>query len=292
VTSSTPVAGLADILRVEDVGNDIFRAASPGSPLQRVFGGQVAAQAMVCAASTVRDGVAASSMHAHFLRPGTPEMPIIFRVNRLRDGRTFQTREVSGVQQGRVIFTATVSFAVAEDGPDHQDEMPAVIGPEDLPTPGDQDRFAQFHQLVWPDWDVRPIPLPSSGDRPRAARQQFWLRHRTEVPGGPIAQVGALTYASDLTLLACCRLPHLGQQLQTASLDHAIWFLRPFRIDDWLLYDQTSPSAAMGRGLNCGRLFDRSGSLVALVTQEGLLRRHIGSGYFGAGPWEADDGTS
>lgn len=290
MTSASPATGIDGILDLEDIGNDIFRAPSPGSVLQRVFGGQVAAQAIVCAARTVREGLAAHSLHAYFLRPGAQDVPILFRVNRLRDGRTFETREVVGIQHGRVIFTLMASFAIPQDGPDHQDGMPDAPGPDDLPAAGaDELRFATFHEQVWPDWDVRRIPpaLASPGDG--QVRQQFWLRHRSPVPGGPIAQVGALTYASDLTLLACCRLPHLGQQLETASLDHAMWFLRPFRIDDWLLYDQTSPSAALGRGLNAGRMFDRSGALVAWITQEGLLRRHLGSGYFGAGPWEADD---
>jgi acyl-CoA thioesterase-2 len=291
VTAEAPATGLDGILDIEDIGNDLFRAPSPGSVLQRVFGGQVAAQAIVCAARTVREGLSVHSLHAYFLRPGTQDVPVLYRVQRLRDGRTFETREVTGVQNGRTIFTLMASFAITQDGPDHQDDMPVVPGPDDLPPSDAEDaRFAEFHERVWPDWDVRRVP-PAASDAPGAARQQFWLRHRSPVPGGPDAQVGALTYASDLTLLACCRLPHLGQQLETASLDHAMWFLRPFRIDEWLLYDQTSPSAALGRGLNTGRMFDRTGALVASITQEGLLRSHLGSGYFGAGPWEADDGA-
>jgi acyl-CoA thioesterase-2 len=261
------MAALLEVLDLERIEEDLYRGGATRTSLQRTFGGQVAAQALVSATSTVPAGFAVHSLHAYFVRPGDTLVPTVYSVDRVRDGRSFMTRRVTAVQHGRVIFTMSASFSLPDDGPEHQAVAPAAPQPEVLQdAPPDDLVFQEVHRHEWPDWDVLRVPAPAG------ACQQVWLRHRTPLPDDPVLHACALAYASDMTLLGCARRPHEQAPLQLASLDHAVWFLRSFRADDWLLYDQTSPSAGGGRGLSQGSIFDRSGRLVASVVQEGLLR--------------------
>lgn len=265
---------LQQVLDVERLELDLYRGASPPTRLQRLFGGQVAGQALVAATRTCDPRLVVHSLHGYFLNPGTPEVPVLYRVDRLKDGRNFSSRRVGGVQNGRVIFSMAVSFHAPEPGPEHQAEMPAVPAPESLGNgEGQNPDLAELHRQEWPGWDLRRVPAGQLAPQTGAvAQQQVWLRYREQLPDDPVLHVCALAYASDLTLLGCALVPHPGLQVQMASLDHAMWFLRPFRADDWLLYAQTSPSAGSGRGLTQGQIFDRTGRLVAAVVQEGLLR--------------------
>ena len=267
------MARIQEILEVEQLEEDIFRGSSPNTTLQRTFGGQVAGQALVAAARTVPAEFAVHSLHGYFLRPGRPEIPTVFLVDRVREGRSFLTRRVTGVQQGKAIFTMSASFHVGDTGPEHQDTMPAVVGPEELPDALDDPSVDDWHRREWPNWDLRKVPAAQvvRWDS-AAAQQQVWFRYRDELPSDAVFHVCALAYMSDMTLLGSAFVPHPGVATQTASLDHALWFLRPFRADEWLLYDQTSPSAGLGRALTQGRIFDRSGAMVAAVVQEGLVR--------------------
>ena len=261
---------LEQLLDVERLEVDLFRGASPPTNLQRLFGGQVAGQALVAATRTAPDDRAVHSLHGYFLNPGRPDLPVVYRVERLKDGRTFSSRRVSGIQAGRVIFNMAASFHVAEEGPVHQDPMPVVTPPEDLPVPEIADpEFNELVRLEWPGWELRRDTMTPAG---AGARQNVWLRYREQLPDDPTLHVCALAYASDLMLLGSAMVPHQGVQVTMASLDHAMWFLRSFRADEWLLYAQASPSASSGRGLTQGQIFDRSGRLVAATVQEGLLR--------------------
>lgn len=262
---------LLDVLDIERLEDDLFRGLPARTTLPRTYGGQVAGQSLVAATRTVGDGLFVHSLHGYFVRAGNPLAPTVYTVERVRDGRSFATRRVTAIQQGQALFTMSASFQTHDDGPQHQDLAPAVPSPEDLEELSrNDDDFQEIHRAEWPEWDLRRIP--SDHGEPR---QQVWLRHTGRLPGDPVLHACALAYASDMTLLGCTRLTHRDRLLQMASLDHAVWFLRPFRADDWLLYDQSSPSASLGRGLAHGRIFDRQGSLVATVVQEGLMRYHL-----------------
>lgn len=269
------VTALQDVLTLERIDLDIFRGTSPPSTLPRTFGGQVAGQALVAATQTVGPGVSVHSLHAYFLRAGQPGTPAVYRVDRLRDGRSFATRRITALQHGEAIFSMAASFhRTDDDGPSHADPAPAVPSPAELEgTTPVEGGMAELHEREWPDWELRPVPrdrvVPREGT---PVQQQVWLRHVGDLPDDPVFHVCALAYASDMTLLGCARVPHEQVPTQIASLDHAMWFLRPFRADQWLLYDQTSPSAGSGRGLTQGRIFGERGELVATVVQEGLLR--------------------
>lgn len=271
------MATIHEVLRIEQVGEDTFRGSSPQTTLQRTFGGQVAGQALVAAVRTVGAGFGVHSLHGYFLRPGRPSIPTDYLVDRVRDGRSFSTRRVTGTQDGRAIFTMSASFHIGDDGPEHQDAAPDVPAPEELDDAGaSTDPAAEagaWYVREWPDWDIRRVPTPQLHVRPgAAAQQQVWMRYRHPLPADPVFHVCTLAYLSDMTLLGSARVPHPDADLQGASLDHAMWFLRPFRADEWLLYDQTSPSAGLGRALTQGRIFTRDGQLVAAVVQEGLMR--------------------
>jgi acyl-CoA thioesterase-2 len=267
------VAPIQEILAVEQLEEDIYRGSSPNTTLQRTFGGQVAGQALVAAARTVAGEFAVNSLHGYFLRPGRPDLPTVYLVDRVREGRSFVTRRVTGVQAGKAIFSMSASFHSGDHGLEHQDAMPDVVGPEDLPDALEGPGRDDWHRREWPDWDLRKVPAEQVVRREKAAaQQQVWFRYRDELPADPVFHVCALAYMSDMTLLGSAFVPHPGVSAQTASLDHALWFLRPFRADEWLLYDQTSPSAGLGRALTQGRIFDRSGAMVAAVVQEGLVR--------------------
>ena len=276
--------GLIDLLDLEQIEVNLFRGTSPKEGWQRVFGGQVIGQAMVAAGRTV-EGRPAHSLHAYFLRPGDPKVPILYEVDRIRDGTSFTTRRVVAIQHGKAIFNLAASFQVDEPGLEHQIAMPDVPGPEGLASEVEL-RKQQAHKL--PDsWhatflrprpiEVRPIdPIDEFAPDKRAPFQNVWFRAVDRLPDDRMLHQNVLAYASDLTLLDTSTYPHgvswWSDNFQTASLDHAMWFHRDFRADDWLLYAQDSPRAAGARGFNRGSVFTRDGELVASVTQEGLIR--------------------
>jgi acyl-CoA thioesterase-2 len=276
------VDGLCRLLDLEQIEVNLFRGVSPPVKAQRVFGGQVAGQALVAAARTVAEG-AVHSLHAYFLRPGDPSIPILYEVDRIRDGRSFTTRRVVAIQHGKAIFNLAASFQDEEDGLVHQAPMPTGLpDPESLPT--FKERWADRAEILG-EWYERPRPIdtrhadvePADRERPMPPRQHVWLKAAGRLPDDPIVHTCVLTYASDMTLLDTTLLPHGGQyqesDLMMASLDHAMWFHAPIRADEWLLYAQDTPAASGGRGLARGLVFDSGGTLVASVVQEGLIRR-------------------
>jgi acyl-CoA thioesterase-2 len=279
------VDGLVRLLDLEPIEVDIFRGVSPQVSQQRVFGGQVAGQALVAAGRTVPAERSVHSLHAYFIRPGDPSVPIVYLVDRIRDGRSFTTRRVVAVQHGKAIFNLAASFHRAEPGLDHQGTMPAVPDPEALPTLGERHAgheppASRLRQLALPV-DLRYVDDPpwvarASEGSQREALSRVWMRADGVLPDDPLVHVCALTYASDMTLLDSVLVAHRlawGMDgLKGASLDHAMWFHRRFRADEWLLYESYSPSASGGRGLATGRIWTRDGRQVASVVQEGLLR--------------------
>ncbi|MDL9936430.1 acyl-CoA thioesterase II [Gordonia sp. ABSL1-1] len=269
------MAAIEDILHVERIETDIYRGPAFPSHLARTFGGQVAGQALMSATRTVSEEFQVHSLHGYFLRPGNPDLPAVFLVDRIRDGRSFVTRRVTGIQDGEAIFMMSASFHITTDqGYDHQDRIPPVPAPTDLPDRLDDlpaDEQAVFRE--WGNFDLRIVPREQMVTSEYfAAQQRVWFRYRHRLPDDQVFHVGTLAYMSDMTLLGSSRVPHPDDNPQVASLDHAMWFMRPFRADEWLLYDQTSPSAASGRALTQGRIFDTAGRMVAAVTQEGLAR--------------------
>ena len=276
---------LIALLDLEPIEVNLFRGVSPQEGWQRVFGGQVCAQALVAARRTV-EGRLAHSFHAYFLRPGDPAVPILYDVDRIRDGQSFTTRRVVAIQHGKAIFNMQVSFQVEEPGLEHQLPMPDVPAPETLATELER-RRAIADRLPEPmrssfvrerAIEVRPV-APNDEFDPvvREPAHDVWFRAVGTLPDDPALHQCELAYASDLTLLDTSMLPHAiswwSEKLQTASIDHAMWFHRPFRADEWLLYAQDSPSASGARGFNRGSVFTRDGRLVASVAQEGLIRR-------------------
>jgi acyl-CoA thioesterase-2 len=272
---------LLDLERIED---RIFRGRSPEVALRRVFGGQVAGQALVAAGRTVGVERRVHSLHAYFLRPGDPGAPIVYEVENVRDGRSFSVRRVVAVQHGAEIFVMSASFHRSEEGLDHQggaipDDVPR---PEDLPTFTElmapyAERLGIWGQIPRPI-DVRYITAPGYvPERKAEPRLRVWLRVDGSLPDDPMLHACALTFASDLNLLDAVLAAH-GEVwgpggFAGASLDHALWFHRPFRADEWLLYDCESPSASGARGLATGRIYTADGRHVATAVQEGLLRR-------------------
>jgi acyl-CoA thioesterase-2 len=286
---SEALDGLIELLDLESIEVNIFRGRSPDEERQRVFGGQVAGQALVAAYRTVDGDRRVHSLHAYFLRPGDPEVPILYEVDRIRDGRSFTTRRVVAIQHGRAIFNLSASFHVEEDGLDHHTPMPAVPEPGSLPSW--RDRIKELEGQV-PPWFLRPRPIDmrhvgearrwALGDdadaEPLEPCQQVWMRADGDLPDDPVLHACVVAYASDMTLLDSALLPHRGEvgaghaSLMMASLDHAMWFHRPFRADEWLLYSQESPSASGARGLARGHIFRHDGVLAVSVVQEGLIR--------------------
>jgi acyl-CoA thioesterase-2 len=283
---------LVELLDLETLDTDLFRGNSPDTDRQRVFGGQVAAQALTAAVRTVDEGFGVHSLHAYFLRPGDTSVPIIYDAERIRDGRSFQTRRVVARQHGHGIFYLTANFQRPEEGYDHQDTMPAVAPPEDgmcfEQIAAVRDDVTGGHDTKWfREWDALDVQWLGNTLHPQAtsldqdtehpARAQLWIRIRDELPDDPTIHLACFTYATDLTLLGASLIPHdvtiISPEVMPASLDHTIWFHRPFRADQWWLYDQWSPSASGGRGLSLARVFTREGTLVATVAQEGLIRR-------------------
>jgi acyl-CoA thioesterase-2 len=267
------MSSIEEILELEQLEKDIFRGIVADTMLTRTFGGQVAGQALVSAVRTVDEQYRVHSLHGYFLRPGNPTIPTVFLVDRIRDGRSFCTRRVTGVQDGQAIFTMSASFHVGDAGIEHADRMPPVPDPDELPDTARSVEELSWEYREWADWDLRFVPQEQIARRPGVpAQQQVWFRYRGTLPEDPVFHICTLAYMSDMTLLGSAQVPHADVRVQQASLDHALWFLRPFRADEWLLYDQSSPSAGFGRALTQGRIFDRSGDLVAAVVQEGLTR--------------------
>ena len=275
---------VVDLLDLEQIEVDIFRGRSPeGERRQRVFGGQVAGQALVAAGRTVPEDRPVHSLHAYFIRPGDPTVPLIYLVERVRDGRSFTTRRVSAIQHGKTIFTLSASFQRYEPGVEHSEPMPMVPPPEEIPTTAER-----MEKLFGPsvrDWFSNPIdirhvgPLTSEAERDpalRTTRNLVWLRADGELPDDPLLHVCLVTYASDMTLLDSVLLANglswMDGSTTGASLDHAMWFHRPFRADRWLLYAQDSPVSSGARGLARGEMYTSEGELVVSVVQEGLIR--------------------
>ena len=279
--------GLLEVLDLEpqgldDRGQDLFTGTSQRQPHGRVFGGQVLGQVLVAAGRTVEPGRDVHSMHGYFLRPGDSSEPITFSVERLRDGRSFSARRVHAIQFDQPILSMIASFQDPAPGLDHQDEMPDVPPPDDLPTTaelmGHLDHPVARYWARERPMDLRHVTTPIywKADPERRARNAVWMRTPAPMPDDPLLHRAVLGYASDYTLLESVLRRHgvtwASQGLKAASLDHAMWWHRPVRVDEWLLYVQASPSASGARGLGIGRVFSQDGLLVASVAQEGMLR--------------------
>lgn len=276
---------LLALLDLEPIEVNLFRGQSQSEGWIRVFGGQVIAQALVAATRTVDPERIAHSLHAYFLRPGDPKIPILYDVDRIRDGKSFTTRRVVAIQRGEAIFSMSVSFHVAEEGLSHQFPMPDVPPPEALAS---ETELKEAYKKALPPrmlaWLERERPLELRPVHPRfplspeksAPIQHVWMKTTGHGPDDDATHRAIMAYASDMSLLSTAGRPHgltfSEDNVQSASLDHALWFHRPFRTDDWLLYAQDSPSAAGSRGFNRGLIFTRDGTLVASVAQEGLMR--------------------
>ena len=280
-----PVSDLLDLLDLERLEVDLFRGQSPDEDTsQRVFGGQVIAQSLVAAYRTVEDRLC-HSLHAYFIRPGDPNIPIIYEVDRARDGGSFTTRRVIAIQHGKQIFNMACSFHIEEEGWEHQHEMPDVIGPEDLPSM-ETLRHRAAHsvpenyrkEFLRPRAiEIREIdPLDLFNPQPMPDVSSLWFRVAREIDEKPWLHQCLLAYASDMRLLGTAHRPHglswLTEEVMGASLDHSMWFHHPVKFDDWLLYSMDAPFAGGARSFNRGKIFSRDGKLVASVAQEGLMR--------------------
>ena len=264
---------LVELLDLEKIDVDLFRGRQPQTSMQRVFGGQVLGQALAAASRTVEPERIVHSLHGYFLRGGDTSVPIIYRPEPTRDGGSFSSRRVVASQNGKPIFYMSASFQRPEQGLDHQDPVPDdLVSPDEAPTlaavfEARSGRKAADWDKEWAALDVRLAGVTG---------RQFWIRAAGKLPDDPALHACVLAYASDLTLLGASLLPHgivIGdRRIQPASLDHALWFHREFRADEWLLYDQASPSASGARGFATGRLFTEDGHLIASVAQEGLIR--------------------
>jgi acyl-CoA thioesterase-2 len=270
---------MVGVLTLEEIESGLFRGISRDVTTIRVFGGQVAAQSLVAAGRTVRPDRPVHSLHAYFLLPGDPAQPIVYQVERTRDGRSFSTRRVVATQRGQAIFSLSASFHRPEEGPAHQAPWAqSAASPPDPGESGDEPGRTSAGNHSFPI-EVRPVRAPLAD--PADPRQQSWIRADGALPDDPLIHVCVLAYASDLGLLAAALPPHglspLSGEVMMASLDHAMWFHQPFRADDWLYYANESPIASGARALARGEVYDRAGRLVASVVQEGLVRR-VGPG--------------
>ncbi|KRP88619.1 acyl-CoA thioesterase [Bradyrhizobium pachyrhizi] len=278
---SKSLIDLLAILEVEALEVDLFRGNSPKTSSQRVFGGQVLGQAMVAACHTA-EGRLPHSLHGYFIQPGKPQVPIIYRVERQRDGKSYSTRRVTAIQHGNTILSLMTSFHAEEEGAfDHQDIMPYVPLPDELtahelpkqPTSFEAPGYSRRYYAI----ELRLVEIGRySRQKINDGRIHIWIKIAAELPDDPALHMCALTYASDYSLLDAVTARHgrppFDNEMMTASLDHAIWFHRPFRADEWLLYAHDSPSAQHGRGLARGLIFRSDGTLVASVIQEGAVR--------------------
>jgi len=273
-----------DHLVLEQIETNLFRGTNVEMGSPRVFGGQVIGQALIAASSTVEDR-AAHSLHGYFLRPGDLRVPIVYEVDRIRDGKSFTTRRVVAIQKGEAIFNMSVSFQKDEEGLSHQIDMPDVPMPEDLPT--EIEMFQKMVESGTPEMkqmldrdrplDMRRVePYNYAKPEKRAPLQHTWIKAVDPLPDDVYVHQCVLAYASDMGILSTCMLPHgksFMSGMMTASLDHAMWFHRIFRADEWILFAQDSPTAGGARGFNRGSMFTRDGILVASVAQEGLIRQ-------------------
>jgi len=280
---------LLDLLDIEQIEVNMFRGVSPAEGWQRVYGGQVIGQALVAASRTVEDvNRVAHSLHGYFLRPGDTTIPILYSVDRIRDGRSFNTRRVVAVQRGQAIFSMSVSFQVMEEGLHHQIDMPAGIKPpEECATEAElrEAYIDKIPEAFKSNFErPRPIemrfmePINDFEPEPMAPYQHVWIRAADTMPDDIRLNQCLLAYASDMTLLDTCYRPHgigwSNENFQVASLDHSMWFHRPFKTDKWLLYAQDSPYSGGSRGFNRGSFYTQEGQLIASATQEGLIRLH------------------
>jgi acyl-CoA thioesterase II len=288
VNAVSGVDTLLSRLDLETLDRDLFRGNTPNDGRPRVFGGLVAAQALIAACRTVAEpDRLPHSLHGYFLRPGDPTRPIIYSVDRIRDGSSFSTRRVVARQNGEAIFNMATSFHVPEDGLEHQIAMPPVPDPETL-KPDDARLREHVERTGNPVFAFllsieRPIehrdadPVDLAAPEPHRTIHRRWFRAVGRIPDDPRLHMGVLTYASDMGLLDSSLDYHglawVDPAMMVASLDHAVWFHRPFRADDWLLYVTDSPTTAGGRGMNFGRIYARDGSLVASTAQESLIRK-------------------
>ena len=284
-TAEHLVADLTALLDVEEIDCDLFRGSRQPGGEGRVFGGQVIAQALQAAQRSTDAPKVAHSLHAYFMRPGDENFPIVYRVVRDFEGRSFATRRVIAMQRGKPILNMACSFQVPEDGLAHQDAMPEVPGPDDLVSERElrramaKDIPEQHHRVLLRPRpiDIRPV-RPRNWVKPEAAEpiQHVWFRLAAPIGDDPALHRAVLAYASDMGLLGTSMLPHgvgwMSPQMQTASLDHSLWLHEPFRADEWLLYTMDSPWAGHARGFNRGRVFTADGRLVASAAQEGLIR--------------------
>ena len=280
------LADLLSLLGLERLDRDLYRGNSQDLGWGAIFGGQVLGQALSAAARTVESDRPVHSLHGYFMRAGDVRRPILYQVDRLRDGKSFTTRRVSAVQEGEAIFSLEASFQVHEEGFDHQDPMPAVPPPDALRS--EREMALALLDSVPPPLrarataerpiEIRPVePRNPLAPQPVPAKRHMWYRASDALPDDPALHRYLLAYASDFSFLGTAMDPHgvswLNPGIQIASLDHVMWFHRPFRFDDWVLYVVDSPSASGGRGLVRGQFFDRSGLLVASCAQEGLIRQ-------------------
>ena len=281
---SEPIANLLSILDLERLEHNLYRGLSPQVGWQRVFGGLVISQSLVAATRTVDGDRHVHSLHGYFLRPGDPSIPIIYQVDRIRDGKSFATRRVVGIQHGQAIFALSCSYQRREEGWSHQTTMPDVPRPDQLPSDGElKQRFLSLMPKNVRDYwererpiELRPVDLTRYVARmPQEPKQYIWIRAAGPLPQDTAVHEAVLAYASDMTLLDTTLVAHgrsvFDAGVQAASIDHALWFHAPFRMDDWLLYAQESPFSGGARGFARGQIW-QNGVLVASVAQEGLVR--------------------
>lgn len=273
-----------DLLDLETLEAGLFRGPSRNFFGKNVFGGQVLGQALMAAGRTVENRLA-HSLHGYFLRAGDVRAPIVYQVENIRDGKSFATRNVKAIQHGEIIFTMSASFAVPEEGLDHQVDMPVVEGPDGIPSETElRQRVAPMIPEKIRDVFVRERPVEIRPINPvnifapvrQEAHRFQWMRAQSRVPDDPLLHQCILAFASDYALMGTAMLPHgvsfMQNNMQAASIDHAMWFHRDFRVDEWLLYEMEGPNASSSRGMNFGRIFTKNGKLVATVAQEGLMR--------------------
>jgi acyl-CoA thioesterase-2 len=288
MSANAPDSALKSLLAVldlEQIEDNVFRGARGSEGWQRVYGGQVLGQALVAATRTVDSARPVHSLHGYFLLAGDPSLPIIYDVERIRDGGSFTTRRVKAIQHGAAIFTMSASFHKTEEGLEHQSAMPEVPPPEALPNPKDLiaghiDKLPAAMRSYWErdrPVDMRVVDISRYLSREKKApSQQIWFRASGRLPDDPAVHQAVLAYASDFTLLDTALIAHgkllFDADIQLASLDHALWYHRPFHADDWMLYVQDSPSAHNARGFSRGSIYTREGALIASVAQEGLMR--------------------
>lgn len=273
-----------DLLDLEALESCLFRGQSCNIVGKNVFGGQVLSQALMAAGRTVDDRLA-HSLHGYFLRAGDTTAPIVYQVERIRDGKSFATRMVKAIQHGEIIFIMSASFAVTEEGLEHQTEMPAVDGPDGILNETElrqkiapmipekiRNAFARERPI-----EIRPInPVNPFAPVKQEAKRLHWMRAQSRLPDDPFLHQCILAFASDFALMGTAMLPHgvsfMQNNMQAASIDHAMWFHRPFRMDEWLLYEMDAPNASNSRGMNRGLVYAQDGRLVASTAQEGLMR--------------------